>query len=196
MNHNPIISTEEGTSNIKELLTSIEFQGNIDNCSALMFPSNSKLYNNVSVPSGHSPTNRDNIDPNEELFNQFTPDIRGFFSENNFNITVARDRKKKVKYEILQNADIILPIITFIGNAAFGLGTGILANYLYAKYVTSGAMSNSTIEADIVELKTENMSYKRYKISGSAQEVVEALKHLSTGSEEKPNNGNGTEQNN
>lgn len=179
--------TEEGVSKIKDVLRSYNQENDINHFSAFMFPVNSKLYDKLSYPVGHSPIDSKNIEQNEEVFNQFTPDIRNYFLENDFNITVVRDRSKKVRYEVLQNADIILPVITFIGKASFAIGTGVLARYIYEKYMSSSNKSNSTIEADVVHLETENMNFKRYKISGSAPEVVEALKVLSNDNEVKAN---------
>lgn len=179
---NKIVDLQEGKLRIEEYLKMYNLKDDVTNFSAFIFPVNSKLYDDVSIPSGHSPLNPKNLESNQELFNQFTSDVRSYFIENEFSITVVRDKKKEVKYEVLQNIDIILPILTFVGAQATALGINLLASYVWEKF---RERKTSTIQADVVELKTDDMSYKRYKVSGSAEEVVEALRILSKEKVEK-----------
>lgn len=167
---NQVIKTEEKYIN---LFDDLQIEASTE--SIVIFPiksGNKKYVDNTFTHTGHPSIST--TEKNTELFNPHVPDIKKYFSMNGYNIEIIRDSKKQVKYEILYDNEIILPVLFFIGNGALTIGLNMLSNFLYEKYFGS----NRKIKADIIEMETDKIKASRYKIEGDAEYVIKAIKEL------------------
>lgn len=149
------------------------FELSYEDVKAVIFPqriNGEYSFKDLFLHAGHAPIKFE--DDENELFNSNTPDIKKYFSINNFQITIAKDKKKGIYYEILKDASVVLPVIVFLGSSALTVGLGILTSYIYEKYFGS----NTKLFVDIVKYESNEIKSNRYKISGKPEEVVEALK--------------------
>lgn len=112
---------------------------------------------------------------NIEILNDLTPDVKKYFLNEQTSIEVLRTPGKEVRYLVLHDANVILPTITFVGGFALSVGAGILANLITNKFLSN----NNVVKTDIINIKTETMECKRYKIEGSGKDVVKILETLS-----------------
>lgn len=112
----------------------------------------------------------------EEVFNQFTPDIRSYFLRNDTVLTVCRTKNKKVKYEVRHSADVILPLLFVAEKLLLPVVLSILSAFIYENYQKA---KNTTVQVEVITLSMENNEFRHLKITGNGQEVANTLRALS-----------------
>lgn len=118
-----------------------------------------------------------------EVFTPETSELQDVFRVNGVECELIKDQRLKrppVMHPTM-GEDIILPTLVFIGQQIAPLCNGIVANYIYEKYLRPKLEGKKKEAEDYViyeylEFDGSAKMLRHLKIKGSAREVVEALK--------------------
>jgi len=79
---------------------------------------------------------------------------------------------EREKHDLIRkSADIILPVILFLGNVAVTVGVTVIANWIYDRFLRGRKSTEPAIRIEIAEVDTETGIVSRHTIEGLASEV-------------------------
>jgi hypothetical protein len=108
------------------------------------------------------------------LFAQTTKDVIVVLQDGGVQAHLYDDGREKREL-ILDSADVILPILLFLGNAAASVGLGILASWIYDRWIKSDAKRPPSIRAEYVEVDHHGTVVRWRRIEGPVTEVQRVL---------------------
>lgn len=124
---------------------------------------------------------------NKNLFAHTTKEILFKFKENGLEAGLYNDDKEKCEL-VLKSADIILPILLFLGTAPASVGLSILANWIYDRWIKSGGKQRTSISVEYAEISPERKIIRWKRIVGPVDEVKRLLNEESEALEKKGKN--------
>ena len=151
----------------------IENEGTLDNFSAeiglkpecvnfekdvLILPRNTHLMGN--------PDTQDQAN----LYPAGTKELVQAFISNGVNAELYSDDRDK-RDLILKGADIVLPILLFVGSSAVGVGLNILSNWIYDRFVKTKNAEDPLIKVEYAEVDSDRRIVKWRRIEAPASQL-------------------------
>jgi hypothetical protein len=125
------------------------------------------------------------------LFAPFSKEILVVLQEKGMNAFLYQDNKERREL-ILKSAEVVLPILMFVGNSAVSLGLGILASWIYDKWLKDRESPPPSIKFEYAEVSEDGLIARWRRIEGTADDVQRllaeesnALSSLSAGSDDR-----------
>jgi hypothetical protein len=110
----------------------------------------------------------------KNLFTQTTKDILAVLQDRGVQAHLYDDGREKHEL-ILDSADIILPILLFLGKATASIGLGILASWIYDRWIKTDTKRPPSIRAEYVEIDQHRSVVRWRRIEGPVTEVQRLL---------------------
>ncbi|MCK4354708.1 MAG: hypothetical protein KAW83_05585 [Dehalococcoidia bacterium] len=114
------------------------------------------------------------ISKDKNLFTQTTKDVLVALQDGGVQAHLYDDGREKREL-ILDSADVILPILLFLGKAAATVGLGILASWIYDRWIKTGAKRPPSVRAEYVEIGQHRTVVRWRRIEGQVPEIQRLL---------------------
>ncbi|MCD5401570.1 hypothetical protein LR013_03130 [candidate division NPL-UPA2 bacterium] len=114
------------------------------------------------------------VSRDKNLFTQTTKDVLVVLQDGGVQTRLYDDGREKREL-ILDSADVIPPILLFLGNAAVSVGLGILASWIYDRWIKTDAKRPPSIRAEYAEIDRHGTVVRWRRIEGPVTEVQRLL---------------------
>lgn len=112
------------------------------------------------------------------LYPSSTKALKIYFLQNNLLAELLNDSKPKEAL-VLKSADIILPILLFVGSNTLNVGLGLLTSWLYDRFAKYKKIINTpVVELEFAHFDEDNKIKNWHKIKGNVNDVCEVLNKL------------------
>jgi hypothetical protein len=133
-----------------------------------------------NLPTGEGavvlPRNRFFAEPETSvnLYPSGTKELAHALTSGGINTRIYKDERDS-KDLLLKSADILLPILMFIGTSAASVGLNILSSWIYDRFKAKEASKELTIKVEYIQADASGRIQRWRKVEGPASAVVELL---------------------
>ena len=114
------------------------------------------------------------VSKDKNLFTQTTKDVLVALRDGGVQARLYDDGREKREL-VLDSADVILPILLFLGKAAVSLGLGILASWIYDRWIKTDAKQPPSVRVEYVEIDEHGTVVRWRRIEGPVLEIQHLL---------------------
>ena len=114
------------------------------------------------------------VSRNKNLFTQTTKDVLVILQDSGVQAHLYDDGRERREL-ILDSADVILPILLFLGKATASVGLGILASWIYDRWIKTDAKRPPSIRSEYAEINQHGTVVRWRKIEGPVTEIQRLL---------------------
>jgi hypothetical protein len=123
------------------------------------------LPNNTLLPHYEKPIN---------LYASSIKNVVAYMKDNGIFVHIYSDEKIKREL-VLKSADIVLPLLLFVGNSIVTIGLSLLSRYIYDRLVKKSSGENPVIKVEYAQLDENGRICRWRKIEGPANEIQRLL---------------------
>ena|GEM_PF-5475626 len=106
----------------------------------------------------------------EMVFQAFSKEIERALTAKGLRATLYNDARQR-KDLIQKSADVILPVVLYVGSLAVAFGVNVLSSWVYDRFLKDSPSARNQLRVEYAELDMATGKVKRHVVEGSAPEV-------------------------